>query len=339
VRSHFWASQDLRGMAFHGHVEQQVTGAWDRMVASIRAFGGPAVIDHEILAAASADQIDRALADFDIADVHVVFTARDIARQLPAAWQERIKNKDTLAYADFLDGVHAGLVGTGPRKYFWPLHDIPNILARGSRNVPRERVHLITLPPPGGDQTLLWRRFASVLGIDPTAYDTDLSRENTSLTAAEAAVLRDLNATLADIDVPWPVYRSAVKHGLSGALADGQRTSVRIELPESVYAWVSEWSRNAVAELRAANYHVVGDLDDLLPASRPTGIDPDAVPAEQRAEAATRMLAAMLGLLARETQNQQPRTATARASAKGGELAHRVADRLTSRLGRGPKPR
>src|SRR5262249_22208570 len=93
VRSHFWASQDLRDMAFHGYVEPQVSGAWDRLVGEIRNFGGAAIIDHEILAAASAAQIDRALADLDFADVHIVLTARDIARQLPAAWQERIKNR------------------------------------------------------------------------------------------------------------------------------------------------------------------------------------------------------------------------------------------------------
>jgi hypothetical protein len=28
VRSHFWAIQDLREIAFHGHVDPQVSGAW-----------------------------------------------------------------------------------------------------------------------------------------------------------------------------------------------------------------------------------------------------------------------------------------------------------------------
>lgn len=342
VRSHFWASQDLREMAFHGHVEPQVTGAWDRMIDDIRTFGGRAVIDHEILAAASADQIDRALADLAFAEVHIVFTARDIARQLPAAWQERVKNKDTLGYREFLDGVHAGLLGTGPRKYFWPMHDVPNILARWSRNLPPEHVHVVTLPPPGGDPTLLWRRFASVLDIDPTAYDVDLSRENSSLTAAEAAVLRGLNAQITDVAVPWPVYRSAVKHGLSGALGEGQRSTARIEVPADVFDWALEWSQSAVRELGTAGYDVVGDLAELVPADRPTGADPDAVPAEQRAEAATRMLAAMLGLLAKESEATQRRpagSAAARAGAKGGELARRVVERLPSRRSRGRAPR
>lgn len=328
VRSHFWASQDLRGTAFHGHVEAQVSGAWERMVDEIRGFDGDAIVDHEILAAASADQIDRALADLRFADVHIVFTARDIARQLPAAWQERIKNKDTLTYRSFLDGVHAGLTGTGPRKYFWPLHDVPEILARWSRNLPADHVHLVTLPPSGGDPTLLWQRFAGVLRIDADSYDTDLGRENTSLTAAQAAVLRQLNEQLDDVDVPWPIYRSAVKHGLSGALGGETRAAGRIELPADVYEWVVTWSQHAVAELRAARYAIAGDLAEFLPAARPTGADPDDVPAEERAAAATHMLAAMLNLMAKDA-GSKPGAPAGPARAGSGELARRVAGRAT----------
>lgn len=305
VRSHFWATQDLRGMAFHGHVEPQVTGAWTRMINEIRSFGGNGVIDHEILGAASEEQIDRALDDLDFADVHVIFTARDIARQLPAAWQERVKNKDTLTYHAFLDGVHAGLAGTGPRKLFWPVHDVPRILARWSRDLPPEQVHLVTLPRTGADPKLLWQRFASVLGLDPDTYDTDLARENASLTAAEAAVLRDVNEQLDGIDIPWTAYRAIVKHGLSGALGAEQRSTARIELPEDAYEWVVSWTNDAVAGLRAAGYTIVGDLDEFVPASRPDGDDPDAVPAEDRAAAATQMLAAMLKVKMTDHESHQ----------------------------------
>lgn len=326
VRSHFWASQDLRGMAFHGHVEPQVTGAWGRMVDDIRNFDGNGIIDHEILGAASEAHIDQALADLDFADVHVIFTARDIARQLPAAWQERVKNKDTLTYHAFLDGVRAGLEGTGPRKFFWPLHDVPGILARWSRNLPPEQVHLVTLPRTGADPTLLWRRFASVLGVDPDAYNTDLARENTSLTAAEAAVLREFNARLGGLDIPWTEYRATVKHGLSGVLGAEQRTSARIELPEDTYEWVVSWTNDAVAKLRTAGYSIVGDLDEFVPASRPTGADPDAVPAEERAAAAAEMLAAMLKVEMAEHESHRPAGAV-RTTPKGNGLANRVVER------------
>ncbi len=308
VRSHFWASQDLRRMAFHGHVEPQVDGAWRRLVDEIRDFSGTSVIDHELLAGASPDHVDQALRDLAFADVRLVFTARDIARQLPAAWQERLKNRDTVRYHAFLDRVHGGLTGSGPRRYFWPVHDVPTVLAKWSRNIAPEQVYVVTLPPPGGNPALLWQRFAGVLGIDPVRYDTDFARENTSLSAAEAAVLRVLNEAIADADIPWPAYRSAVKHGLSGALGESRQVAAPIGLPADAYEWAVPWSRDAVAKLQAAGYNVAGDLAELIPAGRPPGADPDAVPVDERADAATRMLGAMLRMLANEAVAQPLRS-------------------------------
>src|SRR5690349_8674678 len=86
IRSHFWASQDLRGIRFRGHAEPQVDGAWDRLVDEVRRARGNAVIDHELLAGAAPAQIARALGDLSFADVHIIWTDRDLARQLPAAW-------------------------------------------------------------------------------------------------------------------------------------------------------------------------------------------------------------------------------------------------------------
>ena len=325
VRSHFWAAQDLRETAFHGYADPQVSGAWSRLVDEVRNHGGNAIIDHENFASASTAQVERALTDLEFADVHLVFTARDIARQLPAAWQERMKNRDTLGYHEFLDRVHDGMTGAGPRRWFWPLHDWTEILDRWSRSLPADQVHVVTLPRSGTDPGLLWTRFAEVLGIDPDGYDLDVTRDNTSLTAAQAAVLRGLNEAIKDADIPWPVYRSAVKHGLSGALGDQRAAGARIELPEDVYEWVLAWSQDAVARLRSAGYAVTGDLDELLPVARPEGADPDDVPATDRADAAGQMLGAMLRLLAE--QSAAPRMRAGAAPARGGDLARRVADR------------
>jgi hypothetical protein len=340
-RSHYWASQDLRNVTVkHGYVEPRVAGAWTRLLDEIRDFDGRALIDHETLAAASAAQIDRALADLDFAEVHLIWTARDIARQLPAAWQERVKNRDSMTFGDFLADARAGALGTGAqRPVFWGMHGTPKILARWSRNLPAENVHVVTLPPPGADPSLLWRRFASVLDIDPDAFRTDIEGQNTSLTAAEAAVLRDLNEALADVDVPWTVYRAVVKHRLSNALgAAADRGSGRIDLPADAYEWVLDWSRRAVGQLQAAGYDVVGDLDELIPQDRPSGLDPDAVPADVRAQAAVRMLRALLEQLVVKyaevdelaAQRQRP-AAPQRGIKRGGDLARRALARRRER--------
>jgi hypothetical protein len=171
------------------------------------------------------------------------------------------------------------------------------VLARWSRGLPPERVHIVTVPPRGSPPDLLWRRFAGVLGVDPDLYDTTVTESNMSLTACEAAVLRSLNELVRGLDIPWTTYRATVKHGLAASL---DRDGPRIELPESAYEWAVQWSRDAVTALRDAGYQVAGDLDELIPHVRPTGAHPDDIPGEHRAETATRMLAAVLQQLAED---------------------------------------
>jgi len=318
--AHFWPSQDLRETKFRGHTDAHVRGAWDRLVKEIEGWRGRSVIDHESFAAATRGAIDRALTDLDFADVHLVFTARDLARQLPAAWQERVKNGSTGSYADFLESLRV------PReeqdqaaRHFWAMQAVPAVLARWARDLPAEHVHVVTVPPAGSEPGLLWRRFAGLLELDPDAYDSSSHVANTSLGAAEAAVLRAFNAAIAELDVPWPAYAGVFKQRLAPALA--ARAGRPIELPENHFGWVVERSQAVVEELRAAGYSVVGDLAELVPTTRPTGLDPDDVPADARAEAALAGMVSMVGLLA-----EGPVATTAVRRAQRGAFARKLED-------------
>jgi hypothetical protein len=243
--------------------------------------------------------------DLDFADVQVVFTARDMARQLPAAWQEWLKNRSTTTYAEFLAAVCRPEIEETPR--FWGLHDVPGILEHWAAAVSADHVHLITVPPPGADRTLLWRRFADVLGLDPDGYDLETAGANSSLGAAEAAVLRRVNLELGD-SLSQPQYNRRVKFGLAPALA--ARSGPRIELPTEAYEWAVRWAKDAVQRLSAGGYHVVGDLDELVPKVRPSGLDPDRIDVTTVADAAIVGLAVAL---------QQDRGGRARRGGKQGD--------------------
>jgi hypothetical protein len=325
MRSHFWAAQDLRGVNFKDYQDPNIDGAWPRMVAEAEQWSGNVIIDHEMFAAASRAQIDRALHDLRFAEVHLVWTARDLARQLPAAWQERIKNRETITFHDFLKMVYAALDETPPHP-FWRFHDTPAVLKRWSRGLPNERVHLITVPQHGAPRDLLWRRFASVVGLDPDAYDLEVATSNRSLGASEAGVLRHLNEMTAEAEVPWPVYAASVKHGVAPVLA--ARGGESIDLPADDYAWALQWSQDAVRELADRGYDVVGDLAELIPTSRPTGQDPDDLPVEELADAAMATLAALVNVTMRRPA--KPPAAAAKRTAAAGAL-RRAAARLNRR--------
>jgi hypothetical protein len=74
-----------------------------------------------------------------------------------------------------------------------------------------------------------------------------------------------------------------------------------------------------VAELRAAGYSIVGDLADLIPTARPTGVDPDGPPDAAQADAA---LAGMVSLVSLVADSRVATTAVRRS--QRGPLARRV---------------
>src|SRR4029079_10935437 len=81
---HFRASLDLLGQDWGGP-PGHAQGNWDAMVRRVRRAHGTSIISHEILAPAGAEPIARLKADLgdDDAEVHVVYSARDLARQAP----------------------------------------------------------------------------------------------------------------------------------------------------------------------------------------------------------------------------------------------------------------
>lgn len=294
---HVLETLDLRGITFRGSPNPNIPGSWRRMVAGIREWGGPALISSELLAPAAPGPIRRLRKSLDFAEVHIVFTVRDLARQLPAAWQERVKNRGQETFAQWLSLLHEErTVENHAGRHFWNLHDVPGILARWSEGMPPDRTHVVTVPPSGGDPELLWTRFAHVIGVDPTRYRQPDRSVNSSLGAAEVSLVRQVNVALGGDEFPWPPYDRYMKWYFSPQLAT--RRGEPIDLPEQDYEWAATTSQQNAKTIADAGYDVVGDLGELTPSRRPAGMNPDEAPAELVAEAGVAGIAALVRLLA-----------------------------------------
>lgn len=285
---HFRAALDLLGQDWGGPAGH-ADGSWDALVRKVRRKSGSVLISHEILAPAPAETIARAKRDLDGAEIHIIYTARDLARQIPTAWQESVKQGRKWSYHRYLDRIEHG------KPWFYRALDLPSVLGAWSAGLPPDRVHVVTVPPRGADEGVLWGRFCHVVGIDPAWAPQESNRLNQSLGVAETQVIRKLNRRMKRATRREASFDELIRELLAqDALAQNRSTPVR--LPPRMLPWAEGETERWVEWLKGSGVHVVGDIDDLRPLPlRPddTYVDPDHVSTKRQLKVALDALSAM----------------------------------------------
>lgn len=322
--AHFLAALDLLGLRWGG-LEAEALGAWDELAGSVRAMPGTAIVSHEILATATPAQVSRALESLGHGhgtEVHVVLSVRDLARQIPAEWQENVKHRARLPYAEFLariqDPARASRIGS----WFWAVQEVPDILDRWGRDLPPDRVHVVTVPPPGRPD-VLWTRFSRAFRLDGQELDLGADRVNPSLGVPETALVRRINRR-ANRDIPPADYRPLVRELLAHQILSQRTGSPRLALPPDLHPWVTSLSETWIEEIGRRGYDVVGDLADLLPGPPAERYaDPDHPRERQVADAAIDAIKVLLLETARLRREEEQLRAA---------LEHAERHRLRSRV-------
>jgi len=278
VHDHFYLStvarQAKRAIAAMPHAGHT---AWPRLVEQLRAWQADVLISHELFAATPLPRVrwvmDELAALCD--EVHVVVTARDFARQVPAEWQESVKHGRTHGFDEYCQTLQAedpDRPGVGERHLestlFWQVQNLPRLLADWSAGLPARRVHLVTVPPRPAPTEVLLDRFAAVLDVDPTALDQTVTMSNESLGIDEIETLRRVNAL-----IPPALPRHRVQLLVKEVLAEGvlaSRPDMRRFVPSAhLHGWMVERGSTMAEQLRPLSFDVAGDLDDLVPDPHP----------------------------------------------------------------------
>ena len=279
-------------------------GAWDRLAARVTGWQGThAVISMEFLSLAGRPGARRVVADLAPAEVQVVLTARDLARVVPASWQERVKNGRSWTWREFVDGIQEEGPKTQPGKGFWSQQDLAEIARRWTDAVGHDRVTVVTVPPSGSDPSELLVRLGQAADLDLSGPDPNPAWDNASLGAVETEALRRLNAEIGD-DAREPAWSRLLKRGL--AREGFEVPSQPLLLTADDVSWLRPAQHRVATALADGGWRVVGDLADLEPeptrlASRPLDeVDESAV------ATALVQVAASLGRRYLDTQDSVP---------------------------------
>ncbi|MCW2785162.1 MAG: hypothetical protein JWP74_1679 [Marmoricola sp.] len=294
---HFEAALDLIEERWAGQREV-ARGQWPALVAEARRTSGDVLISHEIFAAASTTQVATAMAAFEEDEVHVILTARDLGRQIPAEWQETVKHRGRRAFKPFMTEV-ADARRTSPSLWFWRVQAIPDILTRWGNGLPPSQVHVVTVPPADAPPGALWERFSQLVGIDPAIAGVESTSFNASLGVAEAATIRRLNKLIAGRGVPRERYVELVRELIARETLGPREDTIPVVLPEARWDFVEEVTQEWREWLEGSGVDIVGDLDELRPV-RPGAdhvwVHPDSPPDAAVADAALAALAAVISV-------------------------------------------
>ena len=299
----FRSMLDFRGVGWGGSRRSAYRGEWADVAQRACDWTGHTVlVSNELLGGARPKRIARGLASVQPADVHVVFTARDFARQLVSDWQEHIKHKHTVPLEQFVDDlVQHGIEAPAPfGKMFWGMHDAGFVLQRWAQSVPEENIHLVTVPHKGAPSSTLWRRFCEATGLDADSYDTEVKSSNPSMGVAEAELIRRMNFAVKGM--ADETYDALVRRMLAEDVLGGQ--SARIALPAGQMQWAEDRSRQLIDDLGRTGYRVVGDLQELMPvpAEHDPYVSPSALAEADLGPAAIRAATSLLKLSGRQRQ-------------------------------------
>ncbi|CAA9365714.1 MAG: hypothetical protein AVDCRST_MAG36-3062 [uncultured Nocardioidaceae bacterium] len=259
-----------------GRSPQAGRRAWRQLLAALPSEpGAVTVLSSETLCLARPRHVRRVLTDLaehGVEQVDVVVTVRDLARQLPAEWQEGVKHGRRGSYPAFLRAVLADPAeltdpAAGQRhRRFWAAQDPVAVLDRWAADLPADRVHCVVSPPSGAAPDELWRRFATALGLaDEVAAAVVIpeAQVNASLGAVQLEVLRRVNRRYTRRGREQG-YGTVAKRLYAGRLLRGQQ-GTRLVLPAGYLDVAATVADRWVEGITTRGWRVVGDLAELRP--------------------------------------------------------------------------
>lgn len=286
------------------------TPRWDSLVSTIQAWHGHrAVLSFEFLSLARRHQVRRLVDDLAPCDVHVVLTARDLVRVVPAMWQEVLQGGQSWTWRQYVETVQSPLGHqVPPGRGFWRAQDLARIVRTWSTAVPVERIHVVTVPPAGTPPQELWLRFTAAIGIDAAvgagSADTAAAsvRANASLDPAAAELMRRVNLAV-EGRLDRPAYDRVLKFFVAKQVLADRPPTARVTLSAEQVGWAQRRGSQLAAELESLGVRVTGDLADLVGAQTVAAVPAEA-PAEEVLDAAVEVIEALAVRLGSATRRK-----------------------------------
>jgi hypothetical protein len=326
--------RDVLDMGDTAEAKAKFSGAWDELLEDMDGSHLRPIISMEFLSYARAPAAARVVQSLLPADVHVVLSIRTAARVVPAQWQEQVQNRSTVSWEQWCAQVPvASTPPTAARRIAQRAVAVSRMVRAWAPVVAAERLHVVTVPPPGSPPTVLWGRFAQALDLTADRYVAPEGKANASLGHVSAELLRRLNERLVDLDIRR--YNTVVKAVLAKDVLAGMPGDRPVRLVPSLVGCARRWDEQTLAAIRNTPCDLIGDLADLQDPV-PVDSEPVVVTAEQLLAAGRRGITGLRARLATDGAPVPERPPPADVEAALTQLAEVV--QLSGEHGSPPRP-
>jgi hypothetical protein len=283
----------------------------------VASWPGRVLISQEQLCRAGPEQVARAVDSLAPAEITIIVTARDLARQLTSHWQQQLKGHFMGTLADM---IQVAVEHQPNEDDFWGHQDLQAIIDRWLGGVPPDRLVVVTLPPAGTPPEVLWSRFCQACDLDPDGFDLQVERPNESLGAVQAELLRRVKLELGP-RIEAPGAFAVIRRVLANDLLARQPNQEAFGLPPEAHAWATRTGHEWVAALSAWAVRVVGDLGELVPPAWQRQPDPQTVADEAIARSAVTAIADLLSEWQSRARARPPRPGAGTGGARRREAS------------------
>ncbi len=258
-------SAGLRGWGWKQFGGSQAgPGPAKRMYKLIRASKQDVVVSSEFLSELTPEKIQRLFASIGDKDLRVIFTVRPIAKILPSAYQQEVKNGSKLTYDRWLKRVLEPVNDNRNKTRFWNRHSHHIEIAKWAEIVGKERITII-ISDESRPQFLI-ESFFKLIGATHSSFsESAKATANRSMDLAEIELLRRINERF-DRTLGWDEYVSGIRSTIARTWTQSPARSTspgKLATPEVFAARMKEKISEVTDGIKSLGVEIIGDTDSL----------------------------------------------------------------------------
>jgi hypothetical protein len=198
--------------------------------------------------------------------VHDVLTVRDSASVLRSQWQTNCRNGADVPLRRLIWGlrqiVEKEQPSSRPERMIDRAMGIPRMIDTWVPLIGADRFHVVTVPYRSDDPDLLWKRFAGVVGINPSHCRERAVESNASLGLPSSELMRLLNLELGPVTRTeyLRTMKSLLARDILGERADQER---KVTLNRPGRNLSARWNDRIRGAIETSGVQLVGSIDDL----------------------------------------------------------------------------